>query len=159
MNYYLINEETCALIPVNDKRTTVYELNNKFTVEQNVLKIINDSCLKYGSSYSGRAAATKYAIGYTHKSPICMNERTLNIFFPTKSPRINDCAWISYNNIFIYSRKGKECTITFKNNVTVALKISYLTIQNQLFRSSRLEYYLKNAYPQNCGQNNIKKNA
>ena len=152
MNYYVINKNTCALVPIGDSKTKVYELNKKFEVAVDIRKIINDSCLMYGSSYLGRAAATKYAIGYTHKAPICLNDRTLTIFFPTKSPRVNDCAWISYNNIYIYSRSGKNCTITFKDNTTVAVNASYLTIQNQLFRSSRLEYYLKYTFPQNCGQ-------
>lgn len=152
MNYYIINENTCALVPINEYRTRVYELEKKFEVAENILKILNDSCLKYGSSYAGRASATKYAIGYTHKAPICLNEYTLNIFFPTKSPRSIDCAWISYNNLYIYSKNGKECNITFKNNVTISINVSYLTIQNQLFRSSRLEYYLKNTYPQHCGK-------
>ena len=154
MNYYIINENTCALVPINEYKTRVYELDNKFEVSENILKIINDSCLRYGSSYSGRAAATKYAIGYTHKAPICLNEHTLNIFFPTKSPRIPECSWISYNNLYIYSKCGKECNITFKNNFTISVNASYLTIQNQLFRSSRLEYYLKNTFQQKCGKNN-----
>ncbi len=151
MNYYEINDNTCALVPVSEEKTKVYELDNTFIVEQNVLKILNNSCLKYGSSYAGRAAATKYATGYTHKAPICINENKVTIFFPTKSPRLNTCAWINYNNIYIYSKLDKRCSVTFKNKKTIVINVSYLTIQNQMFRSSRLEYYFNNAFPQSCG--------
>ncbi len=147
LSYYLINDETCALVPVNEYKTRIYELTRKFEVSQNIKTIVNDSCLKFGSSYSGRAAATKYAIGYTHKVPICVNESTLNIFFPTKSPRLEDCAWISYKNIYIYGRNSKNSFITFRNNETIQVDVSYAVIQNQLFRSSRLEYYVKNTFP------------
>lgn len=148
IDYYTINENTCALIPINEYKTRVYELKNRFDINVNIMTILNDSCLKFGSSYAGRAASTKYAIGYTHKAPICINEFTLNIFFPTKSPRLIDCAWICYKNVYIYSKNGKDCAITFKNDVTITVNASYTTIQNQIFRSSRLEYYLKNTFPQ-----------
>ena len=151
MNFYEINEKTCALIPISADKTKIYEFDSTFIVNENALKILNNSCLKYGSSYTGRAASTKYAIGYTHKAPICINEHTITIFFPTKSPRLNDCAWICYNNIYICSRVEKKCSITFKNKNTVLLNSSFISIQNQMFRSSRLEYYLKNTFPQKCG--------
>ena len=150
LNFYEINSNTCALVPINERETKIYELDRVITVNQNCMEIINNSCLKFGSSYLGRAAATKYAIGYTHKTPICINERTMNIFFPTKSPRLSKCSWISYNNVFIYSKVNKNSNVTFVNKKTVLFDTSYLTIQNQMFRASRLENYLKNNNAQKC---------
>lgn len=151
VNCYTISDKTCAIVPINKEKTKVYELDDIIEINENAFDIVNRSCLKYGSSYVGRAASTKYAIGYSHKAPICINQHNNVIFFPTKSPRLKDCAWISYNNIYIYSRLNKMCSITFKNKSTINVSSSFLTVQNQMFRSSRLENYMKNTFPHNCG--------
>ena len=60
------------------------------------------------------------------------------IFFPTNSPRLKKCSWISLKNIKDYSKDGKYCKIRFINNEELVLDISYGIFDNQILRSSLL---------------------
>ncbi len=144
MNLYEINEDTLAIIPVNNKQSKVIELEKEFIVEKTPNEIINDSCLFFGSSYTGRHEATKYLIGISYKSPIIIEESRNIIFFPTNSPRIFDCNWISLKNIVDYKRYGDKTIIYFKNNKELILDISYGSLDNQILRAARLDSVTRN---------------
>ena len=55
---YVINYETLVIMPYGDKKSKVYEFDEIFIVNKDVLSIINDSCLYFGSSLSGRREGT-----------------------------------------------------------------------------------------------------
>ena len=66
------------------------------------------------------------------------------IFFPTCSPRMINCSWISANNIEKYYKSSFGKTIIkFKNGQKLALPSSYGIIDNQILRSMRLESVLR----------------
>ena len=58
MKEYEINEDTLALVSLDDK-TRVFEKNNNFIVEKEVSQIMEDSCQYFGSSLSGRKKGTE----------------------------------------------------------------------------------------------------
>ena len=99
MNDYEINAQTLAIIPLKEGKSKVIEVNNSFIINKTPIKIIDNSCKFFGSSYEGRFSGTKNLTGITHKSPIIVEESRKMIFFPTKSPRLDSCIWISFNNI------------------------------------------------------------
>jgi len=149
---YEINEQTLALIPIDD-RTRVYELNDEFVVNKPVHKIMENSCEYFGSSLLGRQKGTSSLIGITHKAPIIVEESRELIFFPTTSPRLKDCSWISLKNIDKYYSKKNSICVEFKNNKIIELSISYGIIDNQILRATRLESVLRKRKG-----NNIQKN-
>ena len=61
------------------------------------------------------------------------------IYFPTSSPRLNNCSWISFKNIKKYINNNGKTTIIFDNNKILNLEISYGIIDNQILRATRLE--------------------
>ena len=65
------------------------------------MKIIENSCRYFGSSYNGRHIGTKNLTGINYKSPIIIEETKNIIFFPTTSPKQSDCSWISLKYINI----------------------------------------------------------
>ena len=142
MNSYEINEDTIALIPYNNM-TKVYEKDDSFLVNKDANKIIEDSCEYFGSSYDGRKKGTTSLTGITHKVPIIIEESKNIIFFPTSSPRLNKCAWISLNHIDKYYKDDIYCIIEFKNQRKLMLNISYGSLDNQILRASRLESVLR----------------
>ena len=95
---YEINNSTLALIAL-DNKTKVIEEEREFFIDKTPSNILEESCEYFGSSYLGRKIGTKNLIGITHKSPIIIEESREIIFFPTSSPRLNNCSWISLNNI------------------------------------------------------------
>ncbi len=142
MDEYEINKHTLAIIPISETKSRVIEKENELIINLPTLKIIDDSCRFFGSSYEGRFIGTKNLTGISYKSPIIIEETKKIIFFPTKSPRISTCAWISFNNVVNYEPIENEVIIKFYGGKTLNLNISYLTIDNQILRSTRLESIL-----------------
>ena len=142
MDEYEINEGTLALI--SDKESTiVYEDDKIFCVPKIANEIMEDSCAYFGSSLAGRQIGTNNLIGVTHKSPIIVEESREIIFFPTCSPRLEKCSWLSLNNIDRYYTDGNKVVIEFKNGQKLKLNLSYGIIDNQILRATRLESVLR----------------
>lgn len=142
MKEYEININTLALISENNK-TKVYEDNKIFYVDKSANKIMEESCEYFGSSLLGRQKGTSNLIGVTHKSPIIVEETKEIIFFPTVSPRLNNCSWISLKNINRYYNDNNKLIIEFKNNQKIELLLSYGVVDNQVLRATRLESVLR----------------
>lgn len=139
MTNYEINRETLAIIPIDENTSKVIEMEREFIVYNNIMSIIDNSCRYFGSSYNGRFLGTKRLMGISHKSPIIIEETSKMIFFPTTSPRIGKCAWISLNNIKDYKKNYGNTIIYFSCGKDLELEISYGIIDNQILRASRLE--------------------
>ncbi len=142
MNEYEINAQTLAIIPIGEEKSKVIEVNGDFIINASPIKIVDDSCKFFGSSYEGRFSGTKTLTGISHKSPIIVEESRKIIFFPTKSPRLNTCIWLSFNNISDYDGDGKDSVVRFSCGKTLRLHTSYTILDNQVLRSTRLESVL-----------------
>lgn len=143
MQTYEINDETIALIPC-DKGTIVYEEEKRFFINSDTNEIIYNSCEYFGSTYEGRKVGTTRLTGMTHKLPIIVEESKRIIFFPTSSPRLNRCAWLSLKHIKNIEKYDKQVKVVFKNFQEIILDTSFCCLNNQLLRASRLESVLIN---------------
>lgn len=143
LDSYEINADTLAIIPINTKISKVIETDNNFIVNKRSIEIIDDSCRYFGSTFQGRHEATKNLIGIAYKSPIIIEETRNIIFFPTSSPRFNNCYWIALNKIKNSEKVDNFCKIIFNNNIIIELNISYEVLQNQILRATLLESTLK----------------
>ena len=146
MNIYEINKFTMALIPCDSKRTKVYETNDTFIISNPIMKIIEESCKSFGSSYLGRHEGTKKLTGISHKSPIIIEETNGIIFFPTTSPRLDTCCWISLKYIKKYYSSNNKTIVIFENNKHIELNISINSFDNQYLRATKLEYELRKKF-------------
>jgi len=142
MKNYEINADTLALIALKDK-TEVFEENNHFFVDKLANEIMEDSCAYFGSSLAGRQKGTESLIGINYKAPVIVEESKEMIFFPTLSPRKENCSWISLQKINQYYRIGDKMIIEFKNGSQVVLNVSFGIIDNQVLRATRLESVLR----------------
>lgn len=140
---YKINNETLAIIPINKKKSKVYETDGVYVIEKNAKKIISENCEYFGSSYEGRKKGTMELIGVTHKAPILIEDSNNLIFFPTSSPRLNDCGWISLNNLESYQSYDEESIISFQNNLKLQVAVSNRILDNQVLRATRLESVIR----------------
>lgn len=136
---YRINADTLAIIPIGKKKSKVYESDNVLIIEKNAKRIIAENCEYFGSSYTGRKKGTMEMIGVTHKAPIVIEEASNMIFFPTCSPRLNNCGWISLNNLDSYRPYDDNSILRFQNNLTLQVGVSNKIINNQVLRATRLE--------------------
>lgn len=142
MENYEINKETLAIIPIEEEVSKVIEEEREFIVKSSVMKIIDDSCKFFGSSYEGRFEGTKTIMGVSHKSPIIIEETRKIIFFPTTSPRLSTCCWICLNKIKDYYKSDTNTVILFSCGKKIKLHLSYPIVDNQVLRATRLEALL-----------------
>jgi competence protein ComK len=143
MTSYEISEETLAIIPIDNYRSRVIEKDNAFVVNKTPMEIIESSCQFFGSSYDGRHMGTKNLIGVSHKSPIIIEESKEIIFFPTNSPRLYDCCWVSLKHIGEYKKINNTSLVVFNSGYLLELDISYGSLDNQILRAARLESVLR----------------
>jgi len=142
MNNYEVNQDTLAIIPINSLETKIIEKENEFVVNSSSMKIIDDGCRYFGSSYTGRSEGTKSMIGINYKAPIILEETIPMIFFPTTSPRLVACSWISFKEVEKCIKKDKNSLIIFKNGLELEVDLSFSILQNQILRSSYLNSML-----------------
>ena len=101
------------------------------------------SCKYFGSSYEGRRQGSKEIIGANYKLPIIVEDGRNIVFFPTLAAEDEDCMWIAVNKIKKYEPVSFNTTkITFVNDSSIIIPISYRSIQNQIFRATRLSYLI-----------------
>lgn len=143
LNNYEINNHTIAIIPIRQNESKIIEEENTFIVKKSTNEIINDSCKYFGSSFLGRREGTKALMGVSYKAPIIIEETKSIIFFPTSSPRFDNCTWISLNHIHDYLRRDGNSLVHFKNGEELELDISYGSLENQVLRATRLESILR----------------
>jgi competence protein ComK len=143
MATYEISSETLAIIPIDNYCSKVIEKDSTIIVSKTPMQIIEDSCSFFGSSYGGRAKGTKKLIGVSHKAPIIVEESREIIFFPTSSPRLYECCWVSLKNIERYKKQENSALVLFNNGYILELTMSYGSLDNQVLRATRLESVLR----------------
>lgn len=143
MENYEISNNTLAIIPIGYSKSKVLETDGEIIINLSPFEIVNNSCKYFGSSYTGRHDGTKSLIGVSHKSPIIIEETTEIIFFPTTSPRICNCYWISLNNIKNFYKEINNSKVIFENNAELDIEISFNSLSNQILRATRLGSVLK----------------
>jgi len=141
MKDYEISKETLAIIPYGENKSKVFEKDCNFIINDTPNRIMDDSCRYYGSSFSGRQKGTTNLTGISYKAPIIINEEGNIIFFPTSSPRLKKCCWVSLNNIdsYYYDFEKNICVIIFDNKQKIEFDMSYCILNNQILKSHRLE--------------------
>ncbi len=139
MKDYIIKNETYAIIATLTGSKIITETG--IILSKNTPKeIIDNNCLYYGSSLTGRMSGTKYLLGINYKVPIILSEKLGIILFPTESINNNNCSWFNLSSIKSYYSKSKNIiVILFKNGEKIMLKISYGVLDKQILRSARLE--------------------
>lgn len=140
---YEINSETYAIMPENNNTSKIIAGNETIIVNKSVKELLKYNCKYYGSTLNGRTEASKYALGMKYKLPIILEETREMIFFPTTSPEIKECIWISLNNILKYEKNDFQSKITFINGTELVLDISYPSLENQILRATKLLLVLK----------------
>jgi len=140
---YEVNINTLAILSCGKEKSRIIEKERDFIINKSTTKIIDDSCKYFGSSYLGRVEGSKNILNTSQKLPVIIEESRCIIFFPTSSPRLDKCSWISLNNISKYHKNIDKTTIKFNCGKQIKLDISYGIIDNQVLRSTRLEMLFK----------------
>ena len=143
MENYEINDETYAVIAEHVGKTRIIEKECEYLVNNDAYNVMDESCQYYGSSYNGRIKAAKSLLECSYKLPILVEESSCLIFFPIKSSLLDDCCWINLNSIKKVEKCGKNSKIVFNNDKEILVETSKLSLDNQIYRATRLESIIK----------------
>jgi len=138
MNDYEISDKTYAVIADKNK-TKIIEKEKVVTIENDAYSIMDDNCKYYGSSYLGRLQAGKVILNCSYKIPILVEESRVLIFFPIKSTLDKDCCWLNPNGIYNIEQVGESSIVTFKNGKKKKFDVSKYSLENQIYKSNKLE--------------------
>ncbi|QFT88296.1 Competence transcription factor [Bacillus sp. THAF10] len=137
---YEINEFTMVIFPFEWEGklfAKVLEEEQEIYVSLSPIKIIENSCKFYCSSFEGRKQGTKTVSGYTHKPPIVIDQMNDIFFFPTASPTNENCIWVSLHYAYEYNSTPSANThVTFPNNTSVEIPVSKTSFETQVYRTS-----------------------
>jgi competence protein ComK len=143
MKNYEINDETYAVIGQNSISSKIIEKYDDYDVDSDAYSVMESSCEYYGSSYKGRIKGSKTILNCSYKLPILVEESTFLIFFPTKSSLEDDCVWVNLNKIKGIEKVDSKTKIIFENDKSIVVDASRISIENQIYRSTRLESLLR----------------
>ncbi len=143
-DFYEINTKTCALIAKGENKTEIIEGSKTFIINKKPLEILKESCEYFGSTYEGRIKGTKTLLGMCYKLPIAVEGSKELIFFPTMSANKLNCSWLAVKNIQDYRANDEQVFVKFNGNQIKQLNISYESLENQIFRSTKLMLVMRN---------------
>ena len=107
-----------------------------------VQRIIERSCKFYGNSYLSKKSETNRITGITSKPPILLTPLFPTYFFPTHSDRQEENIWINMHYIeSIKELKNRKSKITFANNESFILNVSYHSLWHQ-YTNAIIYYYM-----------------
>lgn len=150
MEKYEIGTNTLAVVGINQNRAKIVEYERDFVVNSNSYEIMDYSCCYYGSSYHGRSLGSRVMLNCEYKLPIIIEETREIIFFPTESPSTKSCTWISLEMIDSVDGNSKSCWIYFKNGKKIKIGRSKDSIENQIYRATRLKFVLSERKQSYC---------
>lgn len=146
LDKYEINRDTTAVLPtIYNKQlcSRVLEIKQEYIVTMRPKEIIEKSCQYFGSTLDGRTKGTKAITGITHKAPIAIDPVNMIYFFPTHSPKLKECAWISHEYVEKHGKvNNSKINVTFINNKTIQLPVSNSIFEHQLYRTAHLRIKL-----------------
>ncbi|SEO56032.1 competence protein ComK [Amphibacillus marinus] len=98
---YQVNEKTLYIRSAYHSQVTteIEEVDQTQYAMKTSKRIIEEACIRGGSSYQGRTEAMKALLNVTQLPPIPINPNQDIYAFTTKSPREHSCIWIITKHI------------------------------------------------------------
>ena len=142
MKKYEVNENTIAVIGLDENSTKVVEKSKEYLIEDIAYSVMEHSCNYFGSSYKGRIEGSKEMIGSKYKTPIIVEESNELIFFPVNNIESPKCTWISLKWVDHVKTVRGTTYIYLKNGKRLPISASKYSVENQVLRSSKLHLVL-----------------
>lgn len=139
---YEFTVDTVAIVGINKNSTKIVEKSKNYTINDCSYQVMENACNYYGSSYDGRVKGSKYITGINYKVPIVVEETNNLIFFPIREIENPKCTWIALKWFEKVEEKDGNTFIYFKNGKKIMTSVSKYIIENQVLKSSKLNYLL-----------------
>lgn len=135
MNYIIKNDT--LYLRVNNESIYVKEINNEMILNENIIKVLNNSCIYYGSSLKGRILGAKSLIKSKYKLPLIISEKN-NLFFINIKDKNGYEYWLNFQYIKDYIYVDNLLKIFFVSDKSLFINCSWTIFNNQMLKCSRL---------------------
>ena len=135
MNYIIKNDT--LYLKVNNESIYVMEINNEMILNENIIKVLNNSCIYYGSSLKGRILGAKSLIKSKYKLPLIISEKN-NLFFINIKDKNGYEYWLNFQYIKDYIYVDNLLKIFFVSDNSLFINCSWTIFNNQMLKCSRL---------------------
>lgn len=132
----MLDVEVLYLINDSDS-TNIVKIRNELIVNETINKIINQTCLKFLTTLDGRIEAIKQVYKISKFIPIYINEGL--ILQPIYSIKSWKQIYINICNISKINKVNDHVVITFINEKTILLEISYERMKRYLKRCLKIK--------------------
>ncbi|MBR2679830.1 MAG: competence protein ComK [Exiguobacterium sp.] len=99
---YRITKRTVAILPCFDimkQSRIILEDGTEISTPLRPYQLLQLSCRQYNSSIEERIFIAKRVAGVKGKVPVVIEPTSGLVFFPTKSPKRDDCEWYAWSHI------------------------------------------------------------
>lgn len=138
---HIVTKDTLYIESLDYSSCKVYEKNCDFICRYSIDKVVDDSCLYYGSSMKGRIKASKGMLGSPYKVPIIISETKKIIVFFIKSKN-KKYAFLS-ENVEKCSKVKGGTYVYFVNNSSLFIEISFNIFEKQFLKANLLRNILE----------------
>lgn len=137
---YIITRNTKAIMAKDSAyyRSLILEDKNKKFDVHNPEYILDNNCLRYGSTLAGKKAAAQDILKCKSKLPIPVIPEKGVYMLPTSSARNKDCVWLSYYHITYYEQCDDKTYVGFHDGTGIYVNASEKTIDMQYKKTSQV---------------------
>lgn len=140
---YRITKRTVAILPCFDimkQSRIILEDGTEISTPLRPYQLLQLSCRQYNSSIEERIFVAKRVAGVKGKVPVVIEPTMGLVFFPTKSPKRDDCEWYAWSHIRdIASVEGEpNSLIVTQNGHQIQTNATAYVLKNQIKATGEL---------------------
>lgn len=136
-NSYLINEDTLALesIFVDGFKSRITTTHGLYYSKMSKESLLEEACIRYGSTFDGRIQAIRKFFEYLHKTPLLINPEAVGAF-PTLSYLDAECVWLFNHHFQIKVLSANRSEVIFSTGHSIQVNVSKRVLIKQQQRLS-----------------------
>ncbi|WP_255349967.1 competence protein ComK [Halolactibacillus sp. JCM 19043] len=127
--------------------TIIEETHATYTCHQSMVTILEQTCLRFGSTVSGRKKSMQ-KIFNLNQTPIFPISPHHDLYcFQTHSPRADHCVFIMTTHLTHYTAQADGITFHFTSGKTKHVQMTKARMEKIMSLFSLYHLYFKNAHP------------
>lgn len=132
---YLLDEMALALEPCFTEmgKSRIIRLDGIFYSSSIPEELLEEVCLRYGSTMKGRMDAVKKKLRFMHRTPLVLIPQSVGVA-PTISSENPTCIWLFNHAYTIRKVASQQSIITLMNGEELAVSVSKHSLTNQMNR-------------------------
>lgn len=132
---YLLDEMALAIVPCFTEmgKSRIIRLDGTFYSWSTPEELLEEVCLRYGSTMNGRIDAVKKKLRFMHRTPLVLIPQSVGVA-PTISSKDPTCLWLFNHAYSIRKVANQQSVITLLNDEELTVPVSKHSLTNQMNR-------------------------